>query len=104
MEFRRRDQKIYKILKSALKSRMGWKHIIFTYKKGEKIMAQIGERFKTGQTCLTSGVYIFDDYTDGTNHPSPTQEERVIPLCKNETFPPIRSCYKAAWWKLQRIT
>ena len=66
-------------------------------------MAKVGDRFKTGQTCDTSGSYIFDGYTDGTTTPSPTAEERVIPLERNETFPPIRSANKACWWKLQRV-
>jgi hypothetical protein len=57
-------------------------------------MTQIGDRFKTGETCSESGVYIFDGYTDGTSFPQPTQEERVIPLSKNETFLPIRSSNK----------
>ena len=28
-----------------------------------------------------------------------TADERVIPLQKGETFPPIRSCNKGAWWR-----
>jgi hypothetical protein len=66
-------------------------------------MAKIGDRFKTGQVCDTSGSYVFDGYLVGTSAPAPTQEERVIPLSKNETFPPVRSANKACWWKLQRI-
>ena len=67
-------------------------------------MANVGDRFKTGQNCETSGSYAFDGYVDGTNTPAPTSAERVIPLAKSETFPPIRSCNKAAFWKLQRIS
>jgi hypothetical protein len=67
-------------------------------------MAKVGDRFKTGQTCDTSGSYAFDGYVDGTSQPAPTSNERVIPLQKNETFPPIRSASKACWWKLQRVT
>ena len=66
-------------------------------------MAKIGDRFKTGQTCETSGSYVFDGYTDGSVQPAPTSEERVIPLSARETFPPIRSQSKACWWKLQRV-
>lgn len=66
-------------------------------------MAKIGDRFYTGQTCDTSGSYVFDGYLDGTSTPAPTAEERVIPLSKGETFPPVRSAKKSAWWKLQRI-
>jgi hypothetical protein len=64
----------------------------------------VGTRFKTGEKCVESGRYKFDGYTDGTSTPSPTAEEREIPLSTNETFPPIRSTGKACWWKLvQRI-
>jgi len=39
-----------------------------------------------------------------TAYPSPTAEEREIPLSAGETFPPIRSSGKACWWRLkQRI-
>ncbi|HEX2735561.1 MAG TPA: YjzC family protein [Polyangiaceae bacterium] len=67
-------------------------------------MAKVGDRFKTGATCETSGSYVFDEYTDGTKTPAPTDNERVIPLSKTETFPPIKSSGKGAWWKLQRLT
>lgn len=63
-------------------------------------MARIGDRFKTGQVCETSGNYDFDGYVDGTWTPAPTAEERRIPLSSGETFPPVRSSEKAAWWKL----
>lgn len=63
-------------------------------------MARIGDKFKTGQTCETSGTYDFDSYVDGSTSPAPTSEERRIPLSKGETFPPVRSSGKAAWWKM----
>jgi hypothetical protein len=66
-------------------------------------MANVGDRFKTGTLCETSGSYVFDGYTDGTSTPAPTAEERVEPMTKGRTFPPIRSQNKGAWWKLQRI-
>jgi hypothetical protein len=67
-------------------------------------MAKIGDRFKTGQVCDTSGSYVFDEYVDGAaSTPAPTQEERVIPLSKGETFPPVKSSKRACWWKLQRV-
>ncbi|MBL9102937.1 MAG: YjzC family protein [Myxococcales bacterium] len=65
-------------------------------------MSNIGDRFKTGQTCDTSGVYAFDGYTDGAAGPQPTQEERVITLRGGQTFPPIRSTNRGAYWKLMR--
>lgn len=56
-------------------------------------------RYKTGETCQYTGKYEFDGYTDGTRTPAPTAEERVIPLERGETFPPIRSSEKACYWK-----
>lgn len=67
-------------------------------------MATVGQRFKTGENCPTGGIYTFDGYTDGTTSPAPTQEERVIQLDKNETFPPIKSSKKGAYWKFTRAT
>lgn len=58
-------------------------------------MAKIGDRFKTGQKCDTTGSYVFDGYTDGSSGPSPTTDERVIPLASGETFPPIKSTARA---------
>ena len=59
-------------------------------------------RKKTGENCDIAGDYQFDGYTDGTWSPSPTTDEKVIPLQRGETFPPVRSCDKACWRKLTR--
>ena len=67
-------------------------------------MAKIGDRFKNGEICETSGSYVFDGYVDGTTTPAPTANERVIPVSKGGHFPPVKSCEKAAWWKLQRVS
>lgn len=61
-----------------------------------------GTRKKTGETCDTSGDYEFDGYVDGSTSPPPTREERVIPMDRGDTFPPLKSSEKAAWWKLIR--
>ncbi|MBX3315275.1 MAG: YjzC family protein [Phycisphaeraceae bacterium] len=61
-----------------------------------------GTRFKTGEKSPEKTAFNFDGYLDGTSHPAPTQEERVISLDKGETFPPIRSANKACWWKQMR--
>lgn len=55
--------------------------------------------YKTGDTAPQTGRYQFVRYTDGSTYPAPTSEERVIPLSRGETFPPIRSCNKGAWWQ-----
>jgi hypothetical protein len=67
-------------------------------------MSKIGDRFKTGQICDTSGIYTFDGYTDSSQGPQPTQDERLIPLRATQVFPPIRSTNRGAYWKLQRVT
>ncbi len=56
--------------------------------------------YKTGQTAPQTGRYRFIRYVDGSMYPSPTAEESVIPLSRGETFPPVRSSNKAAWWQL----
>lgn len=66
--------------------------------KGTTKMATINAiRYKTGETCVVTGQYLFDRYVDGTFTPSPTTEERRIPLSTSETFPPIRSSNKACY-------
>jgi len=62
----------------------------------------IGELYKTGQTSPAHAVYAWDHYTDGTRYPLPTNEERDITLENGETFPPINSCDKGAWWRMTR--
>lgn len=59
-----------------------------------------GNLYKTGDTASYTGRYQFVRYTDGTDKPAPTTDERVIPLSRGETFPPIRSCNKGAYWQL----
>ncbi|AKQ63678.1 hypothetical protein A176_000590 [Myxococcus hansupus] len=59
----------------------------------------MAKRYKTGDICESTGRYTFDGYTDGTTSPPVTAEERIIPLSKGETFPPIKSSKKGAYWK-----
>jgi hypothetical protein len=59
------------------------------------------DRFKTGDEAEIAGTYMFDGYTDGTSDPPPTDEESMITLDENDTFPPLRSSRKGAWWRLQ---
>lgn len=58
-------------------------------------------RFKTGEKCGLKSTYRFDGYLDGTTTPSPTPEEMEIDLEVGDTFPPIKSCEKACWWKVK---
>jgi hypothetical protein len=56
--------------------------------------------YKTGQEAPQTGRYEWAGYTDGTQWPLPTAEERVIDLERGERFPPINSCDKGAYWRL----
>jgi hypothetical protein len=62
----------------------------------------VGDRFKTGDKAPSDGQFAFDGYTDGTQTPAPTSEERQIGLKRGETFPPIRSANKACYWRQLR--
>ena len=66
-------------------------------------MATVGQEFKTGEKCETRGIYAFVRYVDNQQAPAPTRDEREIPLDKGDTFPPIKSQNKAAWWRLTRL-
>ncbi|MBK8477267.1 MAG: YjzC family protein [Opitutaceae bacterium] len=57
------------------------------------------QRYKTGEQCTKTGKYSFDGYLDGSLYPQPTTNEKIIPLSVGETFPPVRSANKGAWWK-----
>lgn len=57
--------------------------------------------YKTGDEAPETGNYEFVQYTDGSTSPSPTWEERVIPLSRGEVFPPVKSCNKGAWRRKQ---
>lgn len=59
----------------------------------------IGSRYHTGQTNPETGTYSFDGYLDGTSTPAPTTNEKEINLSRGETFPPVRSSNKSAYWK-----
>ncbi|WNG29344.1 YjzC family protein [Cystobacter fuscus] len=67
-------------------------------------MATVGQEFKTGAKCEAKGMYTFVRYVDNPQAPAPTSNERDIPLDKGDTFPPIRSQNRAAWWRLTRLT
>ncbi len=62
-------------------------------------------KHKTGQNCPTTGQWKFDSYVDApAGTASPTKDERVIPLERDETFPPIKSTEQGAWWTLLRAS
>jgi len=53
---------------------------------------------KTGEICQRPGIYDFVRHVDGSAGCHPTSEEKMIPLSKGDTFPPIKSCKKGAIW------
>lgn len=55
--------------------------------------------YKTGEKAPKTQNYNWVKYTDGTTTPSPTSEEKIIPLDKWDTFPPINSSDKWAIWE-----
>lgn len=57
-------------------------------------------RQKTGESASMTGNYKFDGYVDGATSPAPTKEERVIPMKRGETLPPVKSSEKAAYWAI----
>jgi hypothetical protein len=61
-------------------------------------MANIGDTFHTGETCIESGVYRYVNCNGFSC--SPGQYE--IPLSKGERFPPCKGCKTAVTWKLVR--
>ena len=57
---------------------------------------------KTGETCTRSGHYKFSGHADGSRGCHPTADENDIPMSVGKTFPPIKSCKKAAIWTWTR--
>ena len=56
-------------------------------------------KYKTGEKAPSKGNYLFDSYVNapaGTK--APTENEKNIPLDRDETFPPIKSTGYAAYW------
>lgn len=53
---------------------------------------------KTGETCTMSGHYKFAGHTDGSIGCHPTLNESDILIVKGNTFPPIKSHGKCAYW------
>ena len=60
----------------------------------------VRKEFKTGEMCEITGRYRFHGYVDGTNDPPPAPKERKIAIVAGQTFAPIESSGKDAWWRL----
>ena len=58
-------------------------------------------RKKTGETIAVAGTYVFERYVDPPHQtPAPTSNERQLPLDRGDRVPPVKSCNRAAWYKL----
>ena len=57
---------------------------------------------KTGEICVISGHYKFSGHSDGSIGCHPTFDESGIPMYYGNTFPPIKSCGKGAFWTYVR--
>lgn len=62
----------------------------------------MAKRYKTGEDAPRTGIYAFVEHVDRDFDCNPTPEENEIPLEAGETFPPHKSCEKAAWWEFDR--
>ena len=65
-------------------------------------MANLGDRFSTGQICTESGIYEFDGYIGASLILEPSGKEKQITVCLEKKFPCIKSADIACWWKLTR--
>jgi hypothetical protein len=54
--------------------------------------------YKTGDKATSKGKYKFVRYTTEPQTPRPSSEESTIPLDVGDTFPPIRSTGRGAYW------
>lgn len=56
-------------------------------------------KYKTGDKAPVTGNYRFAGFVDSRVNCKPTTNERIIPMKRGDTFPPVRSCDAAAWWQ-----
>jgi len=59
---------------------------------------------RTGEKADVTGIYAHIGNPKGITACSPTHEEKIIPLEKGETAPPVKSCAEPALWKLVKST
>lgn len=64
----------------------------------------IKQTIRTGEKADISGLYAHMGNPNGKTCCTPTSEEKIIPLEKGETAPPVKSCAEPAIWKLVKIT
>jgi YjzC-like protein len=56
--------------------------------------------FHTGQKVSKSGTYNFAGHMSTDSTCQPTEEEKIMPLSKGETFPPCQRCDSSAYWTI----
>jgi len=59
---------------------------------------------RTGEKADVTGIYAHIGNPKGTTTCSPTPKEKIIPLERGETAPPIKSCAEPALWRLVKST
>jgi hypothetical protein len=55
--------------------------------------------YKTGDKAPEKGEYKFVRFVNSSVNCTPTTNERSIPMDRGDTFPPIKTCNAAAWWR-----
>lgn len=64
---------------------------------------RIGDRFRSGERCPVSGVYVFDGYVnERTPSPLPLRRDWTVSLRRGERFPAFELIKEDAYWKLER--
>lgn len=65
------------------------------------------QRFRSGDTCVESGLYEFDGYIEPEIRPAPNPEQTIVPLGIGDVFPEIEDPSAACYWRLaegERVT
>jgi len=64
---------------------------------------RIGDRFRSGERCPVSGVYVFDGYVnERTPSPLPLMRDWTVSLRRGERFPAFELIKEDAYWRLER--
>jgi hypothetical protein len=64
---------------------------------------RIGDRFRSGERCPVSGIYVFDGYVnERTPSPLPLLRDWRVSLRRGDRFPAFALLKEDAYWKLER--
>ena len=65
---------------------------------------RVGDRFRSGERCPVSGVYLFDGYVnEPTPSPLPLLRDWVLHLRRGDRFPAFDLLVEDAYWTLEHI-